>query len=317
MKTITRNETAAFLRAHDNYAILTHRNPDGDTLGSAAALCRILRSLGKTAHIVENPEITPRFAWLHEGLTIPAAEEGQCIISVDVAAPRMLPEAFAPYQERIALRIDHHGSATSFTPLELVDSTAAACAEIIYDLAVLLGAQLEEAAADALYVGISTDTGCFRFANTDSHTFTAAAACAAKSSHIFTLNQQLFDTNSLEKLQLQSWIVEHMEIFGKGDLAIVAIPAAVERAIGVNEDDTNNISSFLRSIAGIAMAATLREEKNGDVKISIRAVPGRDASLVAAKFGGGGHKGAAGCTLSVPMDEALKAVREAMLREDP
>ena len=140
MKTITRNETAEFLRAHDNYAILTHRNPDGDTLGSAAALCRILRSLGKNAHIVENPEITPRFAWLHEGLTIPAAEEGQCIISVDVAAPRMLPEAFAPYEERIALRIDHHGSATSFTPLELVDSTAAACAEIIYDLAVLLGA---------------------------------------------------------------------------------------------------------------------------------------------------------------------------------
>ena len=130
-KSLTRVETAAFLNDHDNYVILTHIRPDGDTLGSASALCLGLRSLGKTAHVLVNKEVTPRFAWLHEGLTIPAAEEGQCIISVDVAAPRMLPEAFAPYEERIALRIDHHGSATSFTPLELVDSTAAACAEII------------------------------------------------------------------------------------------------------------------------------------------------------------------------------------------
>ena len=115
MKTLTRNETAEFLQNHDNYCILTHRRPDGDTVGSSAALCRILRNLGKTAHVLENREVTSRFQWLHEGLTKEEAGENDTIVTVDVASPGMLPKAFEPLLGRIALRIDHHGSSTSFT----------------------------------------------------------------------------------------------------------------------------------------------------------------------------------------------------------
>ena len=134
MKNLTRNETAEFLLKNDNYAILTHRRPDGDTLGSSAALCRILRNMGKTAHLIRNEEISDRFAWLHEGLTKEEAEETDTLITVDVASPGMLPEEFQKYLDRIALRIDHHASATSFTENELVDSSMGACAEIIFDL---------------------------------------------------------------------------------------------------------------------------------------------------------------------------------------
>ena len=126
MKTLTRNETADFLLKSDNFAILTHRRPDGDTIGSSAALCRILRKMGKIAYIIRNDEISDRFAWLHQGLTKEEAGENDTIITVDVASPGMLPKAFETYLGRIALRIDHHASATSFTEKELVDSTAGA-----------------------------------------------------------------------------------------------------------------------------------------------------------------------------------------------
>ena len=313
MKKLTLNETADFLLTHDHYAILTHRRPDGDTLGSSAALCRILRNMGKTAHLLKNDEITDRFAWLHDGLTKEEAAEGDTLVTVDVASPGMLPVKFERYLGNIALRIDHHASATSFTENELVDSGKGACAEIIFDLLQALWQEFDPAIADAIYVGTSTDTGCFRFANTTSHTFITAAACAAAGARVYELNQALFETNTLGRLKIQSWIVEHMDIFAGGRLAVVAIPKAVETEIGVTEDDMDNISSFPRSISGVCMAATLRETKDGDVKLSVRAIPGFDATIVTGTFGGGGHKGAAGATLKMPLSEAAEAVKKAML----
>ena len=313
MKKLTLNETADYLLSHDNYAILTHRRPDGDTLGSSAALCRILRNMGKTAHLLRNPEITDRFAWLHAGLTKDEASEADTLITVDVASPGMLPACFEQYLGRIALRIDHHASATSFTDNELVDPGKGACAEIIFDLLQALWQEFDPAIADAVYVGTSTDTGCFRFANTTAHTFVTAAACAAAGARVYELNQELFETNTLGRLKIQSWIVEHMDIFADGTLAIIAIPKAVENEIGVTEDDMDNISSFPRSISGVCMAATLRETREGDVKLSVRAIPGHDATIVTGKFGGGGHKGAAGATLKLSLEDAAAAVKAAML----
>ena len=106
MKTLTRNETADFLLNNDHFSILTHRRPDGDTIGSSAALCRILRKMGKTAHIIRNSEVSDRFAWLHEGLTKEVVADGDTIVTVDVASPGMLPKAFEKYLGQIALRID-------------------------------------------------------------------------------------------------------------------------------------------------------------------------------------------------------------------
>ena len=314
MKKLRIKETAEFLLNNDNYAILTHRRPDGDTTGSAAALCRILRKLGKTAHIIENTELTDRFRWLHEGLTKEEAGENDTVITVDVASPGMLPVAFEKYLGRIALRIDHHASATSFTELELVMPEQAACAEIIADLLSALNyGVMEQDLAEAIYVGVSTDTGCFRYSNTNEHTFQVAAACASAGARIYQLNQELFETNTLGRLRIQAWIVDHMQLIREGKMAIVAIPKSVEEAIGVTQDDMDNISSFPRTVAGVCMASTIREAKEGGVKLSVRAIPGYDATVVAAKFGGGGHKGAAGASMKMSLAEAVQAVEKAML----
>ena len=280
MKKLTRNETAQFLRTHDNYAILTHRRPDGDTVGSAAALCLGLRKLGKTAHVLENTEVTERCSWLLEGLTKQEAAQKDTVVSVDVASPGMLPKAFEIYKDRVQLRIDHHASATSFTEEELVDGGSASCAELVCDLLTILGIPMDKQIAEAVYVGMSTDTGCFRFANTTAHSFTVAAVCAQAGAEIYRLNQPLFETVTLTKLKMQSFIVENMKLLRDGRFAICPIPRAVEEAIGVTEDDMDNISSFPRTISGVEMAATLRQTKDGDTKISVRAVPGLDAAAV-------------------------------------
>ena len=312
MSSLTRNECAEFLRRHDRFAIVTHRRPDGDTVGSAATLCLGLRQLGKTAHIVENPEITSRYCHLHEGLTKPWPEAEDTLVSVDVASPNMLPDAFRKLEGAIALRIDHHGTAASFTEHELVDPHAGACGEIIYDVLMALGVKLDKPMAEALYTAVSTDTGCFRYANTTVHSLRTAAACAEAGGDLYAINQAIFETNSYRKLKIQSWITENSRFLAGGKIAICALPKAVEEEIGANEDDLDNISAFPRNIEGVKIAAMIRETTDGTVKVSVRAVPEYDAAAVCAKFGGGGHRGAAGCTVKLPLAEAAEAVAAAM-----
>ena len=307
---MTRAEAAQWLAEHDNYVILTHRRPDGDTIGSAAALCLGLRQLGKTAHVLLNAEVTPKYAHLMEGLTKVEAWAGDTVIAVDVAAFSMLPEPFRKYA--VALRIDHHENREHFSELELVDSASASCGEIIYDVLMALFLDLDAPMANALYTAVSTDTGCFRYANTTSHSFAVAAACAWVSPDIFKINQALFDTTSLARLKVQAYLVEHARFLQDGKVAVCPLPRKVEQELGATEDDLENISGFPRSIEGVKLAVTLREEPDGRVKISARAVPGCDAAELCGKFGGGGHKGAAGASMSCTMEEAVAAIIAAL-----
>lgn len=315
MKKRSSKEVAAFLRERDNFSILTHARPDGDTLGSSAALCRMLRQLGKTAHVLENPEITETYAWLHQGLTKTEADPNDTIICVDVGASHLLPACFQRYLGRIDLRIDHHGDQGSFSRLELVDTKAGACTEIIYELSLALGLSLDGATADALYTGTITDTSCFQFANTTSHTLTVAAACVAAGARNFEINQMVFQENLLQLLQLQSHIAQNMHIFAQGKMAMVSIPWAVTQKIGATEDDLNNILNFLQALSKAQLAATLLETEQGGTRLSIRSVPGVDGSGIAAAFGGGGHKVAAGANMTMPLKEAEKAVEKEMLHQ--
>ncbi len=312
MKILTKEQTADFLSQHDGYVILTHRRPDGDTLGSAALLCRGLRKLGKTAHILRNPEITEKYAHLHEGLTTDTVKDGDILVAVDTASRGMLPEAFSQYADRITLRIDHHATADSFTQMELVEGETAACGELVARVLLLMGAEFDKPMANALYTAISTDTGCFRYANTTAETLECAAFCAYRSDELFAINQALFETRSLGRLRLESWLIENMLFLQDGKIAICALPKSVEEELGLTEDDLENISGFPRSIEGVKIAATIREDGENRVKISVRAVPGYDAAAICAQFGGGGHKGAAGASMVCSMDEAVEKIKEAI-----
>ena len=306
---MTRNECAQFLLRHDNFCILTHARPDGDTIGSATALCIALRQLGKHAYVLENEEASPFLERCLLGLTVKEPGENDTLVCVDVASPHLLPGAHQKYLPRLALRIDHHFSAVSFTAEELVDSTSAACGEIIYDLITAMDAEMTKEIAWRLYIAISTDTGCFRYSNTTAHTYRVAAACADTGADLYPITQELFDTTSISELKLQNWMVEHAQFLCGGKAAVCAIPKSMED--NVSKEDLEGISGFLRSIEGVKISATLREIE-GSSKVSIRAVPGFDASEVAQQFGGGGHKGAAGANLAMPLNIATGVVAGAL-----
>ena len=306
---MTKNETAAWLLEHDHYCILTHARPDGDTIGSATALCVGLRQLGKTAHVLNNLEASPFLNRCLLGLTVDAPETSDTLISVDVASPHLFPEQHQQYLSRIALRIDHHATSTSFTPAEFVDSGSAACGEIIYELLMAMGAEMTKEIAWRLYIAISTDTGCFRYSNTNAHTYRVAAACAETGADLYPITQELFDTTSISELKLQNWVVEHARFLCGGHGAVCGIPKAMEET--VSREDLEGISGFLRSIEGVRISATLREIEGG-CKISVRAVPGLNAGAVCTRFGGGGHKGAGGASLQMPMAEALEVIADAL-----
>ena len=239
--------------------------------------------------------------------------ENATVVCVDTASAGMLPMAFEALADKIVLRIDHHASATSFTEMELVDGGSAACGELIYEILMGLGVKLDIPLANALYTAVSTDTGCFRFANTTAHTLRVAAACAEVSPDLYSLNNLYFATVTLQRLQMQSYMIENAIFLQDNQVCICPIPLEVENSIGVTEDDMDNISGYPRTIAGVKMAATLRIEKDtGKVKLSLRAAPGYDAGKVCAKFGGGGHAGAAGASMACTMDEAVATLIEAI-----
>ena len=312
MKALTLSETAKFLLQNDRYVIVTHRRPDGDTIGCAVALCRGLRNLGKEAWVLENPQFTPKFRPYLDGLTIDCVAENTCLLAVDIAAESLLSISAKDYANQFRLLIDHHGSNTGFAERGYVDATAAACGEIILLLLQSMDAEIDKKTAEAIYLAISTDTGCFRYSNVTADTLRAAAFCKDCGADAFAINQTLFMTKRLARLKLEAYLTETTEFYAGGLVAISTLPNAIRTELGITEDDIDDISGFGREIEGVQIGVMIREEgENG--KISVRTSPNYNASDICARLGGGGHQAAAGATVSGGIDAAKTAVKQAIL----
>ena len=318
MSAVTLEQAAAFLKTRDNYLLLSHRRPDGDAVGSNAALCRALRAMGKRAWVYPNPQFTPKFAPYLEGLEgrpDPDSTGDLTVVSCDIAAPGLFP--FGMEEARVDLALDHHGTNSGFAALTHADETRAACGEIIVELLPLLGVTMDKPMAEALYVAISTDTGCFRYSNVTANTFRCAAACVAAGAEIFPINRTFFEIKRRARLQLEAYLVEHMEFFAGGKVAVSAIPQALMEELGLTEDDIDDISGFGRAVEGVELAAMLREVENGRGKISVRTSPAFNAAKICARLGGGGHPGAAGATVEGGIPAARTAILAAIAEELP
>ena len=308
--TLTVQETASYLRTLDDVLLLTHVRPDGDTVGSAAALCRALRDMGKTAYLLPNPEITATYEpyaapyWAPEGFA-PAH-----VVSVDIAALNLLPDNAAVYAPRIELAIDHHGSHGFFAPNVCLDADAAACGEIVHDIIALLTAVTPDIALP-LYVAIATDTGCFVYSNTTARTHRIAAALLDTGIDAAPVNKALFRTKSPIRLAMESRMVSAMELYDNGRVVVMSIPLSLCRELHAAESDVEELSSLAALVQGTDCGITLRELKPGKVKLSLRTGPRVDASAVCRVLGGGGHKGAAGATVEGTMDDAKAAILRA------
>lgn len=314
MKTV--NEAAAWLKSHDDYLILTHRRPDGDAVGSAVALCLGLRAVGKRAFIWANPQFTPRYAHRLQGLVTDCVCETATVISVDMATEGLLPLNGAQFAGKIRFCIDHHPSNTDYAEYTHLQADRAACGEIIWELLEALGAEITAAMAEAVYIAVSTDTGCFRFANTTAHTFMTAAKAVEHGADIAPINRELFEIKSRGRLQLESRIMANMEFFAGGTVAIACLPQTWVEELEVTEDDLDSISGFPRTVDGVQIGVLIRDSEPGRAKMSVRTAAGFDASRYCAQLGGGGHHAAAGCSVEGTLTDGKKAIMNVLKKEN-
>lgn len=308
---MTRTEFCAFLRGHDNFVILTHRRPDGDTIGSAAALCRGLRQLGKTAFVLTNEQFTPRFGPFLDGLTCDALPAGATVISADIASEGLLSFDAVRLQLMPVCAVDHHGSNSLACP-KLVEADKAACGEIVYAVLTELGVTVTKQIAECLYTAISTDTGCFKFSNTTANTHRTAAALIAAGADVYPINKLFFDTKSFARLRLEAKLTDTMEFYADGAVGVCTMPKSLLAAFTVTEDDLDSISGFARSIEGVRIGIMIREVEDGLGKISLRTEAPYDASAICQRLGGGGHAAAAGASVPGGIEGAKAAILQAL-----
>lgn len=310
-----KEEVAALLRGWDDILILTHKRPDGDTIGSAVALCEVLRRLGKKAWLLESRDATSLFHDYLDGYTAPADFVPGKVVSVDIADEGLFPPNAQYWKGKVDLAIDHHPSNSGFAKENWVEADKAACGEIIYALALELGV-MNARVAEALYVAVSTDTGCFVYNNTTPNTHRVAAALMEQGIDVSVLNKRHFRTKSIKRFKLESAIVAAMELYQDNTIAVAPVTLEMMAAIGATEDDAEDIAAFVGQMEGVLHAVTIRELRPGECKISLRTDPTLlNASTTCARLGGGGHAAASGCTVMGTMREAIDAMLAAIEAE--
>ncbi len=319
---ISKEEAAAFLKRHDRYLILTHTSPDGDTLGSGFGLAMVLEQLGKACRVICADPIPEKYSYFTSLTTqIGEDEPFDAIVAVDVADAKLLGSLQEPFADRIDLCIDHHISNTGYAKATYLDSDAAANCECIFELAKELSVSINRAMALALYTGISTDTGCFRFSNTTARSHQISAALMETGIDTGEINRVMFETKSRTRVKLEGMALEQMEFYFHNRCAVITLTRDMYETTGCQDADLDGVTALSRTIEGVLVGITLREKEEGGFKISVRTYPPIDASAICRRLGGGGHIRAGGCQLSADytVAEAKAAVLEqvkAVLEEE-
>lgn len=298
---MTAQECSQLLLSKNNILIITHTNPDGDTLCSAAALCSALRRAGKRANLFRNPAVTTKYMPHVEKYFAPKSFKSKYIVSVDVATEKMFAEGF---DGAIDLCIDHHPTNSHYAKKELVCPDKAACGEIVLAVIKEMCGGITQEEADLLYIAVTTDTGCFQYLNTNAATFRAAAELLEYGADTGMVNVKFFRKASRARLKLEGMIYSTMGFYRDGKISVAIITKEMLRQAGASEEDCDDLAGLAGRAEGASVNITIRERVNGSSKVSVRT--GRDVSSsdICAVFGGGGHAMAAGCTIDCPPEKA-------------
>ena len=306
-------DCAAWLRSRNGFLILSHHRPDGDALGSAAALCRGLRMLGKTAFVLENPQATERYIPLLREYYAQPDFQPEYLVTADLADEGIIQINAREYRGRVDLAIDHHPSNTGYAKEVLLMGERAACGEIIYLLLMDLLGGVDKETATLLYIAVTTDTGCFRYKNTTPGTLRIGAALLEAGAPI-DLNRKLFMKKNRTRLVLEGSIISGLEFFMDGEACIGTVTLAELSRIGATESDMEDIAVVAGSVEGVECSCTLRQVEEKTWKVSVRTGEYENASRICAEFGGGGHGMAAGCTIEGSLEEAREGMKAAVAK---
>ena len=304
------------IRAGERFLLTTHENPDGDALGSLLATHRILGALGKDSVMFLAAKEFPlpveyRFLPLEEVFHEPPADiSDRVVIFLDCGNIDRMPVDFLKNGDNRVINIDHHHDNTRFGDVNLIDVDASCTAEIVFDLAGLLGVELTQEMANALYVALVTDTGKFMYENTDARSHRMAAGLIETGVEVNDVYRRLYEHAPIEKLKLLAHALEKIELLDDGRLAVTYISGDDYAATGASEALTEGIIDHLRTIDGTAAAAVVRDQGEGGRaarKVSMRSTDGSvDVSAIARVHGGGGHRRAAGFGTDLPYEQIVE-----------
>lgn len=299
---ISVKECADILREKDNILILTHANPDGDTLGSGFALCRALMKIGKICAVINADDIPKKYNYLFDDI-VEIKFKPDYVVAVDVATVNLLGGLEEQY--KIDMCIDHHSTNTEYANLLLLEDVPAAC-QIMYEVVLALGVEVDKKIADCLYTGLTTDTGCFRYDSTTSQTYRVAADLIDAGADNGRINRIMFETKSKTYARLERLAIESMRFYEHERVAVITVTQEMFQLTGSNAQETEGLAPLTRQIEGVEIGITIQERPDGTCKASIRTFESVNAAELAACFGGGGHAQAAGCRFDCDVKEARR-----------
>ena len=287
-------ECAEWLKNHDNILLLTHVRPDGDTLGSASALCSALRRYGKKAALYNNPDITPKYM-KYISQYVASDFDYDCTVAVDVAEKHMFPAGFDGEADAC---IDHHPTNSHYAGVLLLRPEKASCGEAVLEVIKELNGNVTSEEASLLYMAVSTDCGCFRYANVTAETFAAASELATYGAKVQALNFDLFRQVSRARIVLEGMICSGLKFYKDNKVVVATVTEEMMHEAGATENDCDDIAGIPGRVEGCIVSMVIRELSEDKCKVSVRSQPCFDSSALCAVFGGGGHKMASGCTVN-------------------
>ncbi len=296
----------------DSVILLTHRRPDGDTVGSACALAAAVRKLGKKSKVLYSDPVPERFAFLADELGEDEMTGKTAVIAVDVASRELMTVESELYGGKVDACIDHHRTNDGWAEVTCVNAYAA-CGECVLDLIDLLGVKEDDYIARALYTAIAMDTGCFKYGNTNAHAHLTAARLYQTAQGLDELNNSYFVMRTAKEKEIEFTVHSKQKLFMDGRGCISSITMDDMKKIGAASDDLDMVTDTVRSTKGVIIGAFLKEVDENVFRVSVRGnTKGVDVSQICKIFGGGGHRGAGGCTVEGTESEARERIEKAI-----
>ncbi len=303
-------------REKERFLVACHENPEGDAIGSELAVALALKGMGKTVTVLNADPVPGNLLFLPGADEVVSEADGalyDAAVVVDCGSPDRTGRVGAELRKPpVLVNIDHHRTNGDCGEYCLVDPDAAATGILVYRVLSALGVEIGYDVAVNIYVAILTDTGSFHYSNSSPEAFRIAGEMVLRGIDPWAVAEKVYETRSAGKLRLLGRVLDSLEIEGGGKIAAVTATKKDLEDFGAKKDDLEGFINYPRSVIGVEVAVSFREEGKGEFRVSFRSKGRVDVSAIAVEFGGGGHRNAAGCMVRGTLPEVKRKVFRAL-----
>lgn len=309
------SQVVELIENKSNFAITTHVRPDGDGVGSSLGLCWLLRSLGKEAEVVLRDDIPPAYRQL------PGADEVKKVSEVNgrydavfvIECSDLARPGIGNLENHLTVNIDHHATSEHFGKINWIDPTASAVGEMIYNLCKAIGGRISKEIAECVYLALVTDTGSFHFSNTTDRTLKVASELVKAGAKPHVISEVVYNSYSWSRIELMRQVLDTVKRDASGRVAWMRQTLEMAEKAGAVDGDNNGFVNMPLAAKDIIAVCYMREVQPGAYRVSLRSKDGLNVARIAEKFGGGGHKNAAGCRVTGDWDEQENKLVSALI----